>query len=98
MRAALFILIFSLCLIAASHPAAAGIAQPLADNLAHLFQATNRLAEAEPLTRRALDIVLEFERRNGYEHPHQATFSKNYEAILRELGKSDAEIEAAMGS
>jgi hypothetical protein len=51
-----------------------------------LLQDTNRLAEAEPLMRRALDIVLEFERRNGYEHPHKTMFSKNYAGILRELG------------
>jgi tetratricopeptide (TPR) repeat protein len=67
------------------------------NNLAQLLLATNRLAETEPLMRRALDIFLEFERLTGYEHPHQAAISKNYEAILRELGKSDAEIEAAMG-
>jgi len=66
------------------------------NNLAALLQATNRLAEAEPLMRQALAIVLEFERRNGYEHPKQATASDNYEAMLRELGRSDDEIEAAM--
>jgi len=50
----------------------------------------------EPLMRRALAIALEFERRNGYEHPKQAMASRNYEAMLRELGRSDDEIEAAM--
>jgi len=66
------------------------------NNLARLLQDTNRLAEAEPLMRRALAIVLEFERHNGYEHPKQVMASKNYEAMLRELGRSDDEIEAAM--
>jgi tetratricopeptide (TPR) repeat protein len=66
------------------------------NNLAQLLKTTNRLAEAEPLMRRALTIVLEFERRNGYEYPRRVMYSKNYEAILRELGRSDDEIEAAM--
>jgi tetratricopeptide (TPR) repeat protein len=76
----------------ATHP---NVARHL-NNLARLLQDTNRLGEAEPLMRRALAIVLEFEQRNGYKHPNQAKASKNYEAMLRELGRSDAEIEAAM--
>ena len=39
------------------------------NNLALLLQATNRLPEAEPLSRRHLQIFAEFGRLMGYEHP-----------------------------
>ena len=38
------------------------------DNLAELLKGTNRLAEAEPLMRRAVQILLRFTRATG--HPH----------------------------
>ncbi len=76
----------------ATHP---NVARDL-NNLAGLLQDTNRLGEAEPLMRRALAIFLEFERCNGYEHPNQGMSSRNYGVMLRELGRSDDEIEAAM--
>ena len=44
------------------------------NNLAQLLQATNRLAEAEPLSRRAVGIVLAFTRHTGHEHPHLHRF------------------------
>ncbi len=40
------------------------------NDLAAVLQAADRLAEAEPLMRRAPDILLDFARRTGYEHPH----------------------------
>ncbi len=57
---------------------AAGITDPTAtlmNNLALLLKATNRLAEAEPLMRRALAIFLEFTRRTGHEQPYQQVVS-----------------------
>ena len=52
------------------------------NNLAQLLQATNRLAETEPLMRRALDIV----RKNlGDEHPSSITVRRNYESLLAEM-------------
>jgi len=68
------------------------------NNLAKLLQATNRVSEAEPLMRRHLAIFLEFTRRTGHEHPHlQAAFG-NYRRLLHQMGKSDAEIEAAIAA
>ncbi|HXU29756.1 MAG TPA: tetratricopeptide repeat protein [Thermoanaerobaculia bacterium] len=64
------------------------------NNLAMLLKATNRLAEAEPLMRRALAIVLDFARQTGFEHPRRQLFAGNYQILLQEMGKSDAEIKA----
>jgi hypothetical protein len=64
------------------------------NNLAQLLQDTNRLGEAEPLMCRALGIVLEFERRHGFEHPHKQDALIAYRVILQETGKSPSEIEA----
>lgn len=66
------------------------------NNLATLLQATNRLAEAEPLMRRALSSFLGFTRRSGHEHPHLQTVLSNYRRLLKEMGKSPSEIEAAI--
>jgi tetratricopeptide (TPR) repeat protein len=66
------------------------------NNLAGLLWTTGRLAEAEPLMRRHLEIFLDFSRRTGHEHPHlQAAFA-NYQQLLQEMGKSDAEIDATI--
>ena len=66
------------------------------NNLAQLLQATNRLAEAEPLMRRVLVIFFDFTRRTGHEHPNLRTAFDNYRSLLRAMGKSDAEIEAEL--
>ena len=68
------------------------------NNLAQLLQATNRLGEAEPLMRRHLEIFLDFTRRTGHEHPHLHAAFANYGALLRAIGKSDSEIEAALAA
>ena len=64
------------------------------NNLARLLQATNRLAEAEPLSRRVVGIFLDFTRSTGHEHPHLRTALNNYAGILAGLGHSEAEIRA----
>jgi tetratricopeptide (TPR) repeat protein len=66
------------------------------NNLAALLQDTNRLTEAESLMRRHLIIFLDFTRRTGHEHPHLRAAFGNYRNLLHAMGKSDAEIEAAM--
>ena len=68
------------------------------NNLARLLQATNRLGEAEPLMRRSLAIFVDFTRRTGHEHPHLEAVMVNYHFLLDEMGKSDAEIEAAFAA
>ena len=54
------------------------------NNLAQLLQATNRLAEAEPLMRRAVKI---FEDSLGTGHPNSITVRGNLEVLLAEMGK-----------
>jgi tetratricopeptide (TPR) repeat protein len=66
------------------------------NSLAALYQVTHRAAEAEPLRRRALGILFEFKRNSGYEHPKQAAVLEDYRVLLKEVGKSDAEIEATI--
>ena len=61
-----------------------------------MLQATNRLAEAEPLMRRALGIVLDFIRRTGHEHPHLHIAQDNYANILKALGRSEEDIDAEL--
>ena len=73
-----------------------GVEHPLVasvlNNLAALLQATNRLAEAEPLLRLALVILFEFKLRTQHEHPNHSLFSGNYSRLLQAMGMSDAEV------
>ena len=62
------------------------------NNLAQLLQATNRLAEAEPLMRRALAID---EQSYGPEHPDVATDLNNLAALLQATNRL-AEAEPLM--
>jgi hypothetical protein len=66
------------------------------NSLASLLQVTHRLTEAEPLMRRALTILLEYDLRTGHEHPYQRTVSGNYMQLLKEMGKSNTEIETTI--
>lgn len=61
--------------------------------LAQLLQDTNRLAEAEPLMRRALLI---FVKSLGFEHPSSQTVFNNFGRLLAEMGKSKDEIRAEL--
>ncbi len=64
------------------------------NNLAGLLRATNRLGEAEPLMRRPGVIFLMFQRDTGHAHPHRDAVLNNYAMLLKEMGRSDAEIAA----
>ena len=66
------------------------------NNLAVFLFATGRLAEAEPLMRRHLAIFIDFERKNGHSHPHRDKAQVNYASLLAAMGKSEAEIKAAI--
>jgi tetratricopeptide (TPR) repeat protein len=68
------------------------------NNLAALLYDTNRFAEAEPLFRRALAIFLDFERATGHPHLHRDTALDNYTDLLKAMGKSEAEIRAAIAT
>jgi Tetratricopeptide repeat len=54
---------------------------------------TKRLAEAEPLMRRALAI---FARSLGSNHPRSITVQENLNVLLRAMGRSDAATSAAV--
>ena len=54
------------------------------NNLAQLLQATNRLAEAEPLMRRALAID---EKSFGPDHPNVARDLNNLAALLQDTNR-----------
>ncbi len=51
-----------------------------------LLKATNRLAEAEPLMRRGVEIVVKFSVATGHRHPHLQTVLDNYFSLLTEMG------------
>jgi hypothetical protein len=63
-----------------------------ANNLAVLLKATDRLSEAEPLSRRQLQIFAEFGRKTGHKHPHFRTALENYVVLLKAMGMSEDEV------
>jgi tetratricopeptide (TPR) repeat protein len=66
------------------------------NGLAGLLQATNRLGEAEPLQRRTLAILADFSRRSGHPHPNLEMARQKYAALLRKMGRSQPEVDAAI--
>ncbi len=63
------------------------------NNLASLLQATNRLAEAEPLMGRAFVI---FWKSLGLDRPNTQTLRGIYITLLQAMGLSDPEIQAKL--
>ena len=63
------------------------------NDLANLLWATNRPGEAEPLFGRGVQILIEFERRTGHEHPDSRTVRANYVGLLEAVGKTPEQIE-----
>jgi hypothetical protein len=51
------------------------------------------LGEAEPLFRRTVQILIEFRRRTGHEHPNLRADLANYRGLLQALGKTPEQIE-----
>jgi len=62
------------------------------------LQATNRLAEAEPMMRRHVVIFVLFQFRTGHQHPHLASARRNYSALLEEMGQSEEQIQQAFAA
>ncbi len=56
------------------------------NNLAELYRAQGKYAQAEPLFQRALIVLT---RAVGPEHPHVATLLENYARMLRALNRHD---------
>jgi hypothetical protein len=48
--------------------------------------------------RLALPILVQFARATGHEHPKFELVLRNYVQVLRELGRTEAEIDAALKS
>jgi hypothetical protein len=55
------------------------------------LQATNRLAEAEPLMRRHWEIFLKFTGATGHPHPHLQAAVNNYSGLLKAMGCTQEE-------
>jgi tetratricopeptide (TPR) repeat protein len=68
------------------------------NNLALLLQDTNRLSEAELLMCRHLAIFIRFGRKTGHPHPHHEAALRNYSNLLAAMGKSEADIKAALAA
>ena len=66
------------------------------NSLARLLLDTSRLAEAEPLYRRAVEIDLEFTRATGHAHPHFRAAFANYAGLLIEMGHTPQKIAAEL--
>ena len=58
-----------------------------------MLQATNRLAETEPLYRRALAI---FAISVGQEHPNTITARENFRQLLKAMRLAEADIAAKL--
>lgn len=68
------------------------------NNLALLLQVSNRPTEAEPLMRRNVMILVDFASRTGHDHPYLQAAFRNYASLLQAMGKTEAEIQAALAS
>ena len=66
------------------------------NNLAQLLQATHRLAEAEPLMRRAVEISLGFFVSTGHHHPNVAARIANYRHLLEAMDFTPEQIDARL--
>ncbi len=61
-----------------------------------MLQDTNRLAEAEPLMRRVVEIFLGFTVATGHAHPHLRVAVGNYAALLEQMDRSPEEVRAQL--
>ena len=66
------------------------------NNLAQLLQDTNRLAEAEPLMRRGVEILLGFFVSTGHHHPNEAQGLANYRSLLEAMDYTPEQIDARL--
>ncbi len=66
------------------------------NNLASLLFTANRLAEAEPLMRRAVEILLRFTLATGYHHPPMQAARDKYAALLTQMGRRKREVLAEL--
>jgi hypothetical protein len=85
--------------LAGARPEIAGAAQlPPHAGCGHLAALAARLAGAEPLMRLVLAILVDFGRKTRHPHPHRDAALRNYAGLLAAIGKSEADIKAAIAS
>jgi Flp pilus assembly protein TadD len=68
------------------------------NNLAQLYQATNRLAEAEPRLRRAVVILLKSTHAAGQVLPNLKLSLLNYQALVSEMAVPEAEVSSRLAT
>jgi hypothetical protein len=56
------------------------------------YRALNRLSDAEALSRRVIEILLQFTATTSHEHPNLSAAIANYSALLEEMGVRLAQI------
>jgi hypothetical protein len=66
------------------------------NNLAAMLKATNRLSDAEPLSRRHLEILLQFTAATSHGHPHLNAAIAHYSELLEEMDRTPARIRAQL--
>jgi tetratricopeptide (TPR) repeat protein len=66
------------------------------NSLADLLAATNRLDEAEPPSRRCLEILLNYACATGREHPDLRTAVENYAGLLEAMGQSAEQVRGRL--
>jgi hypothetical protein len=68
------------------------------NHLALCLWDTDRLSEAEQVFRRSLVILTRFTLTTGHQHTELEASRSNYTRLLREIGRTDAEIDTALAS
>jgi hypothetical protein len=66
------------------------------NNLARLLSDTNRKEEAEPLFRRALQILINYRKSTGYSHPKYESCKTSYSDHLKSLDYSPEKIDQTL--
>jgi len=68
------------------------------NNLAAVLEAAHRLEEAEELMQQMLSIFLRFSASSGRRHPFLQTATRNYVALLAEMGRDPTQIYARLNN
>lgn len=68
------------------------------NNLGLLLESLDRPTEAEPYLRQALSILFNWLHMSSHDHPYYEAVRENYVTLLRDMGRSQPEIDAAIAS
>ena len=81
---------------ASGHSGTVGFAVAL-NNLAQLLQQLKRYGEAEPLSRRQVEILHRWGSKTGHKHSYLEASVSNYADILQQMGYSTQMINKRLG-